>query len=632
MEVLSPQLAQAVAAARVALAEAFVLKVGQTLEALVVGKGGDGLTLLKIGDQTVKAALPEGLPPGTLLQLQVKSAGPQPQLAILTQKVPQVSVLVPAVPVEPRAISPATMSAQPVATSRVPPTQNGEVRPALVPVTSQIESNIMEAARPMGEARPLPAAATLTPSPAPGTEPAMPVQAARATAPVSAAEPHGPAVGGQGRPVALPAPVVEARVRAGSAPGPVPAVRGVVVAPLTTAATAPQAAGPPVPAPAAAISAPTALAPVVVAEAKGVVLLAAPIPEGSAAQPAEPEFTHPLLVAQAAPRPQATAAELPRPVAGPNPLPQPAASAPAPLPTTPQAALSQMLPEALARQDSAGPLLQSLAALVQKPAELPEPVLRAALGVLAQRVIATDGKVQPADLERAVLRSGLGLEAGLARSETPVPLDAKAGLLALRAALTKWLGEGPAAVAQQRDAAPPPLKGLPLRAPDLDLAPLPDAPREAMRAVHGQADAAISRLKLMQMASLPDVDPARPSPAALRLELPLLIGHELVMAQFQVSRDGARREAERKRGWTMRFALNYSATGEVGAEVGLLGKAVNVALWAAEPQTAEAMQAALPDLARALEATGLKPGAVRIRHGVPEPEKPPSGQLLDSLS
>jgi hypothetical protein len=136
----------------------------------------------------------------------------------------------------------------------------------------------------------------------------------------------------------------------------------------------------------------------------------------------------------------------------------------------------------------------------------------------------------------------------------------------------------------------------------------------------------------MQLASLPDADPGRPGPTALRLELPLMIGHELVMAQLQVSRDGSRREAERKRGWTMRFALNYSATGEVGAEVGLLGKAVNVALWAAEPETAAAMQAALPELGGALEAIGLKPGALRIRHGVPEPERPVSGQLVDSVS
>ena len=151
----------------------------------------------------------------------------------------------------------------------------------------------------------------------------------------------------------------------------------------------------------------------------------------------------------------------------------------------------------------------------------------------------------------------------------------------------------------------------------------------------------------MQLASLPDADPTRPSTPALRMELPFLIGHELVMAQLQISRDGARREVERKRGWTMRFALNFSATGEVGAEVGLLGKAVNVALWAVEPETAEALNEALPELAAALAAIGLDPGAMRItagrartraaaigpaagqRHMSDEPKKPQMAIALD---
>jgi hypothetical protein len=299
-------------------------------------------------------------------------------------------------------------------------------------------------------------------------------------------------------------------------------------------------------------------------------------------------------------------------------------------PTTPQAALAQMLPEALAKQDSAGPLLAALATAVERPNLLPEPILRAALGVLAQRVVVTDGKLPAAVLEAAVAKSGVLLEANLAGAE-PQLGDAKAGLLALRNVLARFLGETPESPAA-RDAAPPPLKGLPLRAPAMDLAPLPDTPRDALRALHGQADAAVSRTKLMQLASLPDADPAKPSQPTLRMELPFLIGHELVMAQLQISREGARREVSSKRGWTMRFALNFSATGEVGAEVGLLGKAVNVALWAVEPETAEALNAALPELATALEALGLNPGAMRIRQGAPEPERPPSGRLLDSVT
>jgi len=79
-----PNPSQAVAAARVALTEALVLKVGQVLQALVVGKTADGLTALKIGDQVVTATLPQmNLLPGSTLQLQVKVAGATPQLQVI---------------------------------------------------------------------------------------------------------------------------------------------------------------------------------------------------------------------------------------------------------------------------------------------------------------------------------------------------------------------------------------------------------------------------------------------------------------------------------------------------------------------------------------------------------------------
>ena len=626
MEVLSPQLAQAVAAARVALAEAFVLKVGQTLQAVVVGKSADGLTLLKIGDQIVKAELPEGLPPGTTLQLQVKSAGPTPQLSILTQTTPQGRVVAPTMPIESRIAPGQPVRADQVMAERGVVPQIGESPLRVTTPASPIESLAAEISRPAPETRPVPAQSTPPASRAPITEPAAPV--------VLAPEPATPIPASAtqiARGASVPAPPPsEVRVIVPGSTAPAVVVRE--AAPLTAILppATPQPSATPEPVQPTASPAPAAQERVAV-EAKTIASFPVPASAGSAANGAEPDFVHPLLVAQAAPRPPATLAELPRPVVVPSPAPQAPVAAQAPPPATRQAALSQMLPEAIARQDSVGPLLQSLATLVAKPATLPEPVLRTALAVLAQRIVAANGRVQPADLERAVLRSGLGLEATLARGEVPAPMDAKAGLLALRAGLAKWLGEAPPPV-PQREAAPPPLKGLPLRAPDFNQPPLPDAPRDALRAVHGQADAAVSRLKLMQMASLPDPDPGRPPAPALRLELPLLIGHELVMAQLLVSRDGTRREAERKRGWTMKFALNFSATGEVGAEVGLLGKAVNVALWAAEPETAEAMQASLTELAGALEAVGLRPGYLRIRHASPEPEKPASGQLLDSTS
>jgi hypothetical protein len=207
----------------------------------------------------------------------------------------------------------------------------------------------------------------------------------------------------------------------------------------------------------------------------------------------------------------------------------------------------------------------------------------------------------------------------------------KSALVSLRSSLATWLGGNPAPVQAAQQAAPP-LRGMPPRAEAPALDPLPPAVEETARTLHHQTDAALSRVKLMQLASLPDADPARPAPPELRMEVPFLLGSETVLAQFQIFRDGSRKRTDGKRGWTMRFAMNFAATGEVGAEIGLLGKNVSVALWAAERGTHDRLEEALPELAPALAALGLDPGAIRLRAAPPELPTPPSGRYLDSLT
>jgi len=321
-------------------------------------------------------------------------------------------------------------------------------------------------------------------------------------------------------------------------------------------------------------------------------------------------------------------ADLPKPSL-PSAAPASTMATGAPAPATPQIALAQMVPDALAKQNSMAPMFIALAGALSKPSALPEPIVRAALQLLAQRVSLPAAGPTGDLLKAAMAKSGIALEASLAKGVVP-PTDLKAALVGLKAAAAAWLGGHPAPVTPLRQAAPP-LRGMPPRATSNDVSPLPDSPREAVRALHGQADSALSRVKLMQLASLPDVDAPRAQPQELRMELPLLIGSELVMAQFQIFRDGGRRKAESKRGWTMRFAMNLSGSGEVGAEVGLFGKAVSVALWAGEPEMAEQLAAALPELSLGLAALGLDPGSIRVRNAPPEPAPAVTGQLLDSV-
>jgi hypothetical protein len=333
---------------------------------------------------------------------------------------------------------------------------------------------------------------------------------------------------------------------------------------------------------------------------------------------------NPLLIAQALKQPPQ-----------PTDLPKSPSSQPGPvtarLPAaTPAAAVAEMVPAALGRQDSLGPLLVSLASLVARGPGLTDAVARAVVALLAQRLVVNRAPDAEA-LRTAIARSGSFLESTLLGGGGATG-DTKAALGSLKAALAQWLGSTPPA-APAKSRVDPPLRDGPLRAIPSEAPALPEAPRDLARALHGQADAAFSRIKLLQAASLPDTAAAaRNDPQPVRLELPLLIGHELAMVQMQIGRDGSRRDGGRKRGWLVRFAMTVSGTGEVGAEIGLFGGTVNVALWAAEPETASRLKAMLPNLALALEAAGLAPGTVRLRRGAPIAQAPRQGQVVDAVS
>lgn len=637
------------AATRAALAETLLLKAGQVLEALVLGGGSDGTTKLKLGDQLLTVKLPAPLPPGTALQLQVKVGGAAPELALLKQTLP-------GAPAEPSVV-------------RAAASGNAEIliaRPVLPPPIAESSSHLVSTrssgALSVGPATTLARPAGLDPQPTarpPSSPEASPVMRSATAGP--------PASNGGPRMAAPTAPPPTMDRPASAAPtnsaaadtagdGSRPILPATAEEPSPGTPSAPAALQPanarqlPAETPAPQVQLAVHAQNLVRAPQPAAVTNDLPLPElpalqtGAAANPvpsvvrsaavtggasiARPEMARdasgPLPVAQAMPKAAVKTVDVQRVVPS-RPAPP---LVPVP-PATPRAAVLQALPQAIAKQDSLGPLLVTLAAAVARPSLLPEPLARLAREVLAQRVIAPEGRVAPDDLAGAISRSGVLLEAKLADGRVD-PSDLKSLLLALRDRLAPGPRE---ADPPRREPAAPPLKGLPLRAERSDAPSLPDPPREALRLLHDQSDAAVSRIKLAQIASLPDgTDPAKANGPLLRLELPFLIGHELVMAQIEVGRDGGRRGAERRRGWSLKFALNSAATGEVGADVGLLGTAVNVALWAADPETADAFSARVPDLAAALEAAGLQPAAIKIRRAPPAKLSTPVGNLLDSVS
>lgn len=425
-----------------------------------------------------------------------------------------------------------------------------------------------------------------------------------------------------------------------------PAV-SVPIAPVAAApipGSAPQAAPPPafVPpqsaVPLAPVATTTPQQPAVAAQPQGPVpptlvpppALANTLPISSPTPPIQQAPT--TLLAPAIPVPPTapvTAKSTPQPTTLPLAIntPIPAATPPQP-PTTPQAALAQMVQTSAQRQGSVAALTAAVTAIAGKVA-LPEPVARAAQQVLAGR-LSLNAPLDGATLQKAVLSSGIFQENALAAGRAPDQTDMKSALLTLRQTLTNWLGQQAAPIAAAMMA--PPVRGGVLRArtahepAGIDPAATPE---EAGKMLLERTDAALSRMRLHQHASLPD--PTGKSGGDWSLDLPVLIGNHQTLLQMQIHRDGkGNAEQDGERGWQMRFALNLPALGEVGAHVSLRGEATGVMLWASEPETAIMLESELPQLRGALAATGLQPGAIIVRRGEPSAALAPSGHFLDA--
>ena len=307
--------------------------------------------------------------------------------------------------------------------------------------------------------------------------------------------------------------------------------------------------------------------------------------------------------------------------------PGPATGQAPPVAQTP--AMAAATAQAAGVQHSAGPLLDALA--VHMP-RLPTPVAEAAARVLAGRLSLDRGTPSGAALKAAVLKAGVLVSPAGQPGDPP---DLKTALTQLKSALLGFLGDDIEPIVPVTRRPPPPARGAPPRAFAPDLPPPGGAEgKDAARSLLGQTDGALARLRLLQLTSHGN-DAARPgaalpAPAEWNLELPLLLGRELAMAQIQIGRDGKAQGEARDRGWRLRFALKLSVIGEVGAQIAMVGKRTSVALWADEALTADMLEDMLPELAPALAAKGLELESLTVRRGAPREEARPMGQLMDS--
>lgn len=309
----------------------------------------------------------------------------------------------------------------------------------------------------------------------------------------------------------------------------------------------------------------------------------------------------------------------------------PAAANAKPATSTPlQALLAAVSEAALADQDNLAPALATLNRLLPRLNEMTGNVAKAAQALLNAQ-LTLDGELGGAELREAIARSGVF--PGQTGANGP---DLKSALLGLRSALLAWLGPEALGPGGARRTMPPARGAIPraqaspLPADD-DAMPL----RDLAKALLGEANSALHRLRLFQLAALPETHSANggEKPAQVMVELPLRLGQELCMAQFQVGRDGHAPEGgdPARRGWQMRFAVNFSVIGEVGAQIGLWGHKVNVLIWAERVATARALEAMLPEVVEALAAKGIEAVSVQCRQGIPKSTRPqPAGLYVDA--
>ena len=358
-------------------------------------------------------------------------------------------------------------------------------------------------------------------------------------------------------------------------------------------------------------------------------------------QGAEPRLSFISAAAPTAPARTAPGAALPQ-------QPSPAAQR--------QTAISDAVAQSAARQGSAAPLFADLAALTTRPSGAP---LSTAVLALANALLSTrldgDQPITAEALKLALQATGVLHEANSARSGAPV-LDAKALLTLLKAALEPRQTAALRADASRPDApaarqdltrldltrqdisrAEPPRPDGPVAAHKPSLASLATEPRAEVitAALAREVGEATDRLRLHQLASLPEAQHKTDLARQLNMELPIALGQQTALAGFRVERDRRRRAAsgETVDSWGIRFAIDADGIGPVHAHLRLQGTTISVSLWAEDAGTHRLFVDALPRLEAALRDGALDVQDLMVFAGRPsEAPKRAQGTFLDRSS
>ncbi|RDV03437.1 flagellar hook-length control protein FliK [Undibacter mobilis] len=330
-------------------------------------------------------------------------------------------------------------------------------------------------------------------------------------------------------------------------------------------------------------------------------------------------------------------AATPTPVSVSTPAATPAASAPmspAVGANVQQAAMAMLVeaetilapPVAAPRSAGLPAVSDNLETLLAQP-NLPEAVRNAAQALLGLRSAA----VPQLPSASSVLPLGALLpDAALADAAV------KMAVQSLRDALKAFLGVDSAPAAGRSKPLPPPFRGaLPVAQPPMPATIAGASLREAAMTVLGQADAAIARHVMLQIASLPAAQqPAHPPDdhtQRLVFDIPLVTPQGTTVVQIQIERDAPQREAEAPI-WSVRFAVDMEPIGPVRARVAQIGGRTSATLVAEKLESAAALQQDIGSLKAALAQANLEPGDLHCLSHDQTRVTAPQGQFVNRAS
>lgn len=289
-----------------------------------------------------------------------------------------------------------------------------------------------------------------------------------------------------------------------------------------------------------------------------------------------------------------------------------------PLPDPRQQAVEAARADAAGRQAGMGPLFAELRQAAASPA-LPQPV-RAAMAQILSMQLPTGAVLTGETLRASVARSGLFLEANLAAAPGPHAPDLKSALLVLRQLLVQAQPDTPLKTRPARSPPPGREAGLAGQAPAAATLPR-DADFAAIaQRLGGDAEQAIARQVLHQLASLPET-----GSSARVFELPLATPQGTAIAQFEIDHDGGGSGggAGAQQTWRVRFSLDIEPLGPVHVQLGAGAERPTVIFWAEREEALERLREGADALAGQLAAD------VIVQAGAPQRPTTPAGALMD---